>query len=71
MRKINQIFKPSLVSRHKICILKTSARPVLSNDSESWTIKRNVMRILISAICISEGWLGYTHFQTIKEMNRL
>jgi hypothetical protein len=33
---INQIFKPSLVSRHtRIRIYKTLARPVLSYESES------------------------------------
>jgi hypothetical protein len=35
---INQIFKPSLVSRH---IYKTLATPVLSYGSEAWAIRRN------------------------------
>jgi hypothetical protein len=38
---INQIFKPSLVSRHtRIRICKTLARPVLSYGSEAWPIRR-------------------------------
>jgi hypothetical protein len=38
---VNQIFKPSLVSRHtRIRIYKTLARPVLSYGSEAWTIRR-------------------------------
>jgi hypothetical protein len=47
---INQIFKPSLVSRHtRIRIYKTLATPVLSCGSEAWTIRRTAERILISA----------------------
>jgi hypothetical protein len=47
---INQIFKPSLVSRHtRIRIYKTLARPVLSYGSEAWTIRRTDERKLISA----------------------
>jgi hypothetical protein len=47
---INQIFKPSLVSRHtRIYIYKTLARPVLSYESEAWTIRRIDERGLISA----------------------
>jgi hypothetical protein len=47
---INQIFKPSLVSRHtRIRIYKTLARPVLSYGSEAWTIRRTDERRLISA----------------------
>jgi hypothetical protein len=39
---INQIFKPSLVSRHtRIRIYKTLATPVLSYGSEAWAIRRN------------------------------
>jgi hypothetical protein len=45
---INQIFKPSLVSRHaRIRIYKTLARPVLSYGSDAWTIRRNDERRLI------------------------
>jgi hypothetical protein len=47
---INQIFKPSLVSRHtRIRIYKTLARLVLSYGSEAWTIRRPDERRLISA----------------------
>jgi hypothetical protein len=47
---INQIFKPSLVSRHtRIRIYKTLARPVLSYGSEARTIRRTDDRTLISA----------------------
>jgi hypothetical protein len=61
---INQIFKPSLVSRHtRIRIYKTLARPVLAYESEAWTIRRTDERILISA---EKRFLrrtaGYTHW---------
>jgi hypothetical protein len=47
---INQIFKPSLVSRHtRIRIYKALARPVLSYGSEAWTIRRTDEKRLISA----------------------
>jgi hypothetical protein len=47
---INQIFKPSLVSRHtRICVNKTLAGPVLSYGSEAWTMRRTDERRLISA----------------------
>jgi hypothetical protein len=47
---INQIFKPSLVSRHtRIRFYKTLARPVLSYGRETWTIRRTDERRLISA----------------------
>jgi hypothetical protein len=47
---INQIFKPSLVSRHtRIRIYKTLARLVPSYGSEAWTIRRTDERRLISA----------------------
>jgi hypothetical protein len=47
---VNQIFKPSLVSRHtRIRIYKTLARPVLSYGSEAWAIRRTDERRLISA----------------------
>jgi hypothetical protein len=46
---INQIFKPSLISRHTgIRIYKTLARPVLSYGSEAWTVRRTDERRLIS-----------------------
>jgi hypothetical protein len=51
---INQIFKPSLVSRHtRIHIYKTLARPVLSYGSEARTIRRTDERRLISAVIIT------------------
>jgi hypothetical protein len=44
---INQIFKPSLVSRHtRIRIYKTLARPVLSYRSEAWTIRTDEKRLI-------------------------
>jgi hypothetical protein len=47
---INQLFKPSLVSRHtRIRIYKTLARPVLSYGDEAWTVRRTDERRLISA----------------------
>jgi hypothetical protein len=58
---INQIFKPSLVSRHtRICIYKTLAIPFLSYGSEAWTIRRTYERRLISAeICFLRRTKGY------------
>jgi hypothetical protein len=58
---INQIFKPSLVSRHtRIHIYKTLARPVLSYGSEAWTIRRTDERRLISAeMCFLRRTTGY------------
>jgi hypothetical protein len=47
---INQMFKPSLVSRHtSIRIYKILARPVLSYGIEAWPIRRTDERRLISA----------------------
>jgi hypothetical protein len=47
---INQIFKPSLLSRHTtIRIYKTLPRPTLSFGSEAWTVRRNDERRLMSA----------------------
>jgi hypothetical protein len=59
---INQIFKPSLVSRHTIIrIYKTLARPVLSYGREAWTIRRTDERILTSAeMCFLRRTAGYT-----------
>jgi hypothetical protein len=61
---INQIFKPSLVSRHtRICIYKTLARPVLSYGSEAWTIRRADEKRLISAeMHFLRRTAGYTHW---------
>jgi hypothetical protein len=60
----NQIFKPSLVSRHtRIRIYKTLARPVLSYGSEAWTLRRTDERRLISAeIRCLRRTAGYTHW---------
>jgi hypothetical protein len=63
---INQIFKPSPVSRHKrIRIYKTLARPVLSYGSEAWTIRRTDERRLISAdmrfLRRIAGYTGWDH----------
>jgi hypothetical protein len=59
---INQIFKPSLVSRHtRIRFYKTIARPVLSYGSEAWTIRRTDERRLISAeMSFLRRTAGYT-----------
>jgi hypothetical protein len=41
----DQIFKPSLVSRHtRIKIYKTLARSTLSYENEVWTVRRNDKR---------------------------
>jgi hypothetical protein len=46
---INQIFKPSLVSRHtRIRIYKTLARPVLSYGNEAWTIRTDERRLILT-----------------------
>jgi hypothetical protein len=58
---INQIFKPSQVSRHtRIRIYKILARPVLSYGSEAWTIRRTDERRLISAEMCFLRTAGYT-----------
>jgi hypothetical protein len=61
---INQIFKPSLVSRHtRICIYKTLATPVLSHGSKAWTLRRTDERRLISAeMCFLRRTAGYTRW---------
>jgi hypothetical protein len=61
---INQIFKLSLVSRHKrIRIYKTLATPVLFYGSEAWTIRRTDERRLISAeMCFLSRIAGYTRW---------
>jgi hypothetical protein len=63
LRIINQIFKPSLVSRHtRIRIYKTLARPVLSYGSEAWTVRRTDDRRLISAEIRFPRTAGYTRW---------
>jgi hypothetical protein len=61
---INQMFKPSLVSRHtRIRIYKTLARPVLYYGSDAWTIRRTDERRLISAeMCFLRRTAGYTRW---------
>jgi hypothetical protein len=61
---INQIFKPSLVSRHtRIRFYQTLARPVLSYGSETWAIRRTDERRLISAEMIFlRRTAGYTRW---------
>jgi hypothetical protein len=47
---INQIFKPNLVSKYtRSKIYKILARPTLAYGSESWTIRSNNRKRLISA----------------------
>jgi hypothetical protein len=57
---INQIFKPSLVSRHtRIRIYKTLARPVLAYGSEAWTIRTEDRRLISAEIRFlrrTAGW---------------
>jgi hypothetical protein len=49
---INQIFKPSLVSRHtRIRIYKTLARSVLSYGSEAWTTRTDERRLISAEMC--------------------
>jgi hypothetical protein len=61
---INQIFKPSLVSRRtRICIYKTLARPVLSYGSEAWTIRRiDEKRLISSEMSFLSRTTGYTRW---------
>jgi hypothetical protein len=61
---INQVFKPSLVSRHtRIHIYKKLARPVLSYGSEAWTIRITDEKRLISAeMCFLRRNAGYTRW---------
>jgi hypothetical protein len=67
---INQIFKPSLVSRHRrIRIYKTLARPILSYGSKAQTIRRTDGRRLISAeMRFLRRTAGYTPIETTKEI---
>jgi hypothetical protein len=58
---INQIVKPSLVSRHtRIHIYKTLARPVLSYGSEAWTIRRTDERN--AEMCFLRRTAAYTRW---------
>jgi hypothetical protein len=60
---INQIFKPNLVSKYtRSKIYKILARPTLTYDSESWTIRINDRKRLISAEMRFIRTLGYTLF---------
>jgi hypothetical protein len=61
---INQIFKPSLVSRHTIIrIYKTLARPVLSCGSEAWTIRRTgEIRLISAEMRFLRRTAGYTRW---------
>jgi hypothetical protein len=57
---INQIFKPSLVSRHtRIRIYKTLARPVLSYGSEAWTIRTDERRLRSAEMRFLRRAAGY------------
>jgi hypothetical protein len=60
---INQIFKPSLVSRHtRIRIHKTLARLVLSYESEAWTIRTDERRLMSAEMCFLRRIAGYTRW---------
>jgi hypothetical protein len=60
---INQIFKPSLVSKHtKIHIYKTLARPVLSYGSKAWTIRTDEKRLISAEMHFLRRTAGYTHW---------
>jgi hypothetical protein len=58
---INQIFKPSLVSRHtRIHIYKTLARPVLSYGSEAWTRRTDEKRLISAQRRFLRRTAGYS-----------
>jgi hypothetical protein len=60
---INQIFKPSLVSRHtRIHIYGTLARPVLSYGSEAWTIRRTDEKRISAEMHFLRRTAGYTRW---------
>jgi hypothetical protein len=60
---INQIFKPSLVSRQTIIrIYKTLTRPVLSYGSEAWTIRTDERRLISAEMHFPTRTAGYTHW---------
>jgi hypothetical protein len=59
----NQIFKPSLVSRHtRICIYKTLARPVLSYGSKEWTIRTDERRLISAEMRFLRRTARYTRW---------
>jgi hypothetical protein len=62
---INQIFKPSLISRHtRIRIYKTLARPVLSYGSEAWTVRTDERRLIsveMRFLMRTAGYTGWDH----------
>jgi hypothetical protein len=58
---INQIFKPSVVSRHtRIRMYKTLAKPVLSYGIEAWTIRTDERRLISAEMCFLRRTAGYT-----------
>jgi hypothetical protein len=60
---INQIFKPLLLSRHtSIRIYKTLARPVLSYESEAWTIRTDERRSISAEMRFLRRTAGFTHW---------
>jgi hypothetical protein len=63
LRIINQIFKPSLVSRHtRIRTYKTLARPVLFYGSEAWTIRTDERRLISAEMRFMRRTAGYTRW---------
>jgi hypothetical protein len=60
---INQIFKPSLVSRHtRIRVYKTLVRPVLSCRSEAWTIRTDEISLISAEMRFLRRTAGYTRW---------
>jgi hypothetical protein len=60
---INQIFKPSLVSRQtRISVYNTLARPVLSYGSDAWTIRTGERRLISAEMRFLRRTAGYTHW---------
>jgi hypothetical protein len=60
---INQIFKPSLVSRHtRIRIYKTPPRPVLSYGSEAWTIRTDERRLISAEMRFMRRTAGHARW---------
>jgi hypothetical protein len=59
---INQIFKPSLVQKHtRIKVYKTLARPILTYESEAWTIRKSDRtRITANEMKFLRSTAGYT-----------
>jgi hypothetical protein len=63
LRIINQIFKPSLVSRHtRIRTYKTLARSVLFYGSEAWTIRTDERRLISAEMRFMRRTAGYTRW---------